>query len=202
MGCPLLNRRESGSVFRDNTIYSTFGVLGYRSNAGRSGLGPRIHPRCGPPRCILACIAFTVAARGIRQGLLSPADAGQASLAFSGVGTAQRCRHRIGSHCHWLRCAPEKQTFGVFDGWPPKRLVRKCALSALPVRREPRGKVGRRTGWLIDALVSIADPWSGIAPRWLRNYGFPVSVMLLKVRRSAAVMACRTLTAARASPIQ
>ena len=36
----------------------------------------------------------------------------------------------------------------------------------------------------------------------LRNYGFPVKVMLLKVCRSAAVMACMAIGAALASPIQ
>ena len=35
-----------------------------------------------------------------------------------------------------------------------------------------------------------------------RNYGFPVRVMLLKVCRSAAVMACMAIRAALASPIQ
>lgn len=38
--------------------------------------------------------------------------------------------------------------------------------------------------------------------RRLRNYGFPVKVMLQKVRRSPAVMVCRTFRAALASPIQ
>ena len=70
-------------------------------------------------------------------------------------------------------------------------VVGPCAITQSVAIQRP---VANNSDWIPPSAVTINVN--------LRNYGFPVRVMLLKVCRSAAVMACMAIRVALACPIQ